>query len=92
MHCTHHQPVQPALPNVELAPPVASDGDTDDFELYECEVCGELQAVRVGQHCSHVCGGATAAAHDYVPSFVVQDCEDYRRRCSYVDSDGDEYE
>ena len=43
--CTHHVPV-------------AACESTDSFELYECEVCGELQAVRVGQECSHVCGGA----------------------------------
>jgi len=32
--------------------------DSDDYELYECDMCGELQAVRVGQECSHTCGGA----------------------------------
>ena len=37
---------------------MAACESTDSFELYECEVCGELQAVRVGQECSHVCGGA----------------------------------
>lgn len=49
--CAHHAPV------------AACEGD-DGFELYECDVCGKLQAVCVGQECSHVCGGAATEDSD----------------------------
>ena len=45
--------------NPPPAPPAPTHSAGDGFELYECDACGELQAVRVGRECSHVCGGAT---------------------------------
>ena len=47
--CAHHTPATTG----------ACDGDENGFELYECDMCGELRAVRVGQECFHVCVAAS---------------------------------
>lgn len=46
------QGMQPCAHHTRIATATA-----DCFELYECDVCSELQDVRVGQECSHVCRG-----------------------------------
>ena len=58
---------------------LAVDEDTE-AEDNECDSCSQLQ-----------CACECAAPDDYVPSILVDECVD-RTHCSYVDSDGDEYE